>query len=916
VADKDTGRLILMAAAILFMTLPSAGGLGATVPDVAGSDRSMDEGGATYRAATYVLSIDASNATQKVDMAAGQRSATYSIQIQNNGDSGMPECGLQLTPWPPSASWSYNFIPSAPFSVSPGETKTVLVVVYPDPNSEPKRYTFTLKPSANVSGNQITINLDIVQHAGVEVRAPPSREAHTGETLEFDFEIVNTGNWKDSFFISVGTGPLLMPGYIKDQNNWTGDIASQKCIIKTVVVALPYDLKTSEGTAGYKLSLTARSNYCQTVEDANWTTIVVPHVYDISLGISPPNATLLPGQQAEFTVTVLNLGNGPDNVTVGLGSSFDLSNWTVSLARNRLTIGAWGQNTTKLKVTPPLNVLRGTYILQLVARSSGPPAPEEPVERSEPVLIRILPVRGLLAQTTNISAPSAIEPGEAVRIPFNFTNIGNGEDTVNITVIQKPQNWYAGLDIFRDIRLAPTATHQAVLTVQASANLSESLNQTYLIVVRVANADLSSFLDLTFGIPVKPVYNWTVAVNGSSTAQVNLFVTRRQTFFIDIENTGNAPDGISLTFSGPNASWGRLDMPLVPLGIGERKTVPVGVEVPPVDGLDGGTYALTVNLASMNRPNLTYQTTFAVKLRRFDPADTRPVLEVFPARPKLEMGHGATTELNISVQCRRDDVPNVTVRFIVSAGLDLKVELLTPSDDLVSGDNRSWVLRISAPDTDRDVEGFILVCAVGENQTAQWVQIPIKIKAAARHGATISVEAVGLALVVFLALGGIAVGWNEVVILAIITQFLPLYSKIRREEVLDQYTRGKIHGYIIANPGEHYNSLKAQLDLKNGTLAYHLRVLEREGYVKSARDGPFKRFYPQEAVVPKNRSEFSSIQEIVLENVRASPGITQNDVAVRMGVSSQVVNYHIRNLVRAGRIRLQREGRTTRCYLK
>jgi len=912
----DPRKLVLMAAAIMFLTLPSAGGLDAAVSDAAGSDRSMDEGFATSRAATYVLRIDAANATQKVDMAAGQRSATYSFQVKNDGDSEMPDCALQLNPWPPSANWSFNFIPSTPFLVSPGENMTVILTIYPDTRAEPKRYNFTLKPAANVSGNQITINLDIVQHAGVEVIAPPSLEASPGQTLEFDFEIVNTGNWKDKFFISVETGVPTMVPCLKDQNNWTGDIASQKSIIKTVLVAVPYDIKTSEGGAGYKFTLTAMSNYCQTIEDANWTWLVIRHFYDISLGISPPNATLLPGQQAEFTVTVLNLGNGPDNITVELGSSFDLSNWTVSLARNRFSLQVGKQNTTKLKVTPPLNVLRGTYVLELVARSSGPPAPDERVERSVPVFIQIRPVRGLLAQSTNISAPSAIEPGEAVRIPFNFTNIGNGEDTVNITVLQKPKNWYAGLDVYRDIRLAHTATQHVVLTVQPPANLNESLNQTYFILVRVANADLSSFLDLTFGIPVKPVYNWTVAVNGSSTAQVNLFVTRRQTFFLDIENTGNAPDGVSFAFSGPNASWGRLDMPLVPLGIGEKRTVPVGVEVPPLDGLDGGTYSLTVNLASMNRPNLIYQTTFAVKLRRFDPSDTRPVLEVFPARPKLEMGHGATTELNISVQCRRDDVPNVTVRFIVSAGLDLKVEVRTHSDDLVAGDNQSWVLRISAPDTDKDVEGFILVCAVGENQTAQWVQIPIKIKAAARHGATISVEAVGLALVVFLALGGIAVGWNEVVLLAIITQLLPLYSKIRREEVLDQYTRGKIHGYIIANPGEHYNSLKAQLDLKNGTLAYHLRVLEREGYVKSARDGPFKRFYPQEAVVPKSRNEFSSIQEIVLENVRASPGITQNDVAVRMGVSSQVVNYHIRNLVRAGRIRLQREGRTTRCYLK
>jgi len=280
------------------------------------------------------------------------------------------------------------------------------------------------------------------------------------------------------------------------------------------------------------------------------------------------------------------------------------------------------------------------------------------------------------------------------------------------------------------------------------------------------------------------------------------------------------------------------------------------------------------------------------------------------------MGQGATTELNISVQCRRDDVANVTLFYVLSPGLLLDVEVLTHSGDLQAGDNRSWILKISAPATGKDVDGYISVCAVGDNQTAQWVQIPVRIKAAARPGATVSVEAIGLALAVFLALGGIAVGWNEVVMLALITQLLPLYSKIRREEVLDQYTRGKIHGYIIANPGEHYNSLKAQLKIKNGTLAYHLRVLEREGYVKSVRDGPFKRFYPQEAAVPKNRSEFSSIQEVVLENVRASPGITQNDVAVRMGVSSQVVNYHIKNLVTAGRIRLQREGRITRCYLK
>ena len=61
--------------------------------------------------------------------------------------------------------------------------------------------------------------------------------------------------------------------------------------------------------------------------------------------------------------------------------------------------------------------------------------------------------------------------------------------------------------------------------------------------------------------------------------------------------------------------------------------------------------------------------------------------------------------------------------------------------------------------------------------------------------------------------------------------------------------------------------------------------------------------------------EFSGMQEIVLEHIRAEPGTNQNELARRMGVSSQVANYHIRNLVAAGMVRLERDGRETRCYL-
>jgi len=55
--------------------------------------------------------------------------------------------------------------------------------------------------------------------------------------------------------------------------------------------------------------------------------------------------------------------------------------------------------------------------------------------------------------------------------------------------------------------------------------------------------------------------------------------------------------------------------------------------------------------------------------------------------------------------------------------------------------------------------------------------------------------------------------------------------------------RGLIRGYLLAHPGSHYNLLKDELGLVNGTLAYHLQVLEREGLVTSEREGRMRHFF-------------------------------------------------------------------------
>jgi predicted transcriptional regulator len=354
----------------------------------------------------------------------------------------------------------------------------------------------------------------------------------------------------------------------------------------------------------------------------------------------------------------------------------------------------------------------------------------------------------------------------------------------------------------------------------------------------------------------------------------------------------------------------------VQLGYGESTSVRLDITVPATTAAPGA-YALSVSAASLGRPGLVAERMLYIIVKNFDPGTLVPRLKVFPPSPQLKLTEGDTLSFPVSVLCTGSDIVNVSIRITSSAGLDISYEILVPPENLSAGENYTFMVVLHAGHPNGTVSrGTIEVQAVGEGVVGSKQQIEVTLQRAPRPALVVSMEGLGIALAIFLALGGIAVGWNEVVLLALLNLFMPLYVKLRRVEVLDHYTRGQIHGYIIANPGEHYNSIRAQLRLKNGTLAYHLRVLEREGFVKTARDGMFKRFYPEKASIPRRKSEFSAIQEIVLENVSSSPGITQNELARKMGVSSQVVNYHVRNLVNAGVLRLEREGRVTRCFPK
>jgi predicted transcriptional regulator len=146
--------------------------------------------------------------------------------------------------------------------------------------------------------------------------------------------------------------------------------------------------------------------------------------------------------------------------------------------------------------------------------------------------------------------------------------------------------------------------------------------------------------------------------------------------------------------------------------------------------------------------------------------------------------------------------------------------------------------------------------------------------------------------------------------------FVPLYSRIKKDEVLDNFTRGAIYGFIVANPGAHYNLIKQELMLNNGAIIYHLDILERKGYINSEKMGIFKKYYPKGFKKEGGILEMlTDLQRRIFHEIEANPGVSQKEIANRMNITARALNYHIKTLMKTQLIMLERVGRRTLCFI-
>ncbi len=156
--------------------------------------------------------------------------------------------------------------------------------------------------------------------------------------------------------------------------------------------------------------------------------------------------------------------------------------------------------------------------------------------------------------------------------------------------------------------------------------------------------------------------------------------------------------------------------------------------------------------------------------------------------------------------------------------------------------------------------------------------------------------------------------YSFIIIILVIILVMVAYTRLKRKKLLNHIIRKRIYEHIELKPGIHFRALLNNLQLNIGTLTHHLKILEREKFIREYQDGMYRRF-SLFSETPTKTINLPIIQENLLTIIKENPGITQSNISKKTGNSRSNINYHIKILNDSGMISIEKQGRISQCYL-
>jgi DNA-binding transcriptional ArsR family regulator len=150
---------------------------------------------------------------------------------------------------------------------------------------------------------------------------------------------------------------------------------------------------------------------------------------------------------------------------------------------------------------------------------------------------------------------------------------------------------------------------------------------------------------------------------------------------------------------------------------------------------------------------------------------------------------------------------------------------------------------------------------------------------------------------------------------------IALYARVHGDEVLEHPGRAEVYERVKAFPGVNFVQLSKAVTFGASTLNYHLRVLEKNGYITSVRDGRYLRFFDRTSgsYAGARKMAVSALRNdttaAIAQHIRTHPGVAQCDLAAAFDVTPSTVTWHINRLAGQGLVTKARDGAHTRYYV-
>jgi len=749
-----------------------------------------------------------------------------------------------------------------------------------------------------------------------------------GRVKEMELEIINTGEENDSYTVSVSSAGDIWPYMISHSRS--PSLNPQEDFSVRLNVTAPIDLFSYPRECVFDIR-TASVNQTEITNNITLLLILTSIDIDMEIGLRDEKGFELSTMEIDedlnelLFLSLYNTGNVLDEYDVSIsglsqGWSAFFRTGTQSILV-QLEPGDVRSTVQELIVISCSRNSTESSPLVIVANSTVPQT-GQPISKIITISLekRLREVPVVLESKMKYLL---VNPGEEIEILVSATNFGSSDITFKPFVNGSLPEWITLMDPPAAHKLIP---EQSGVEYQFKFSIGKDTKADSEHIIGFSGSCRENYgrvFDIWIHLEVRQIFNLTATID---TASVQLDHDETDQIVITLRNNGNGEEEVDIYSDWSDSLWINTSDRKVILAPWEISNVTLNLSVREL----GKTFSdiLTLSMVSSTDTIIFKVNITIVK----DKPDLFPDLAIKEEESSIT-DNGYTKNgfgyLNFTVVNLGNDHSGsfiINVRTMNKLGSISQSILSRQEDDLAPGDTLYFSLPITPKQADQKVTVELDQDNEVEeaNETNNVLALNIYLNDIDPEPANVVSSKEGfIPSPVYLTGGGILL---LVIILTVIYGigsestkysmfgvFVPLYSKMMREDILSHATREKVYHFVKNHPGEHYRSILESLDLKNGTLSYHLKTLEKREFIVSRKDGPYRRFFLH-GVQAQKKVYINGLRKKIYDFILKNPGLSQKEIAKILKCTSPTVNYHVNNMVNQGLVDITRKGRETHCF--